>query len=574
MSEDLPMEGASSSKGYLERINDSMENFLGGCFLLLLTVAFMFMVEQAVVKFATMSRRAQMACRFVRDVSRIEPDFENRVVLVKGLSKLHGAPMANSDTQTGFKVDTSKGNVIRLNRVAQMYQWVEHEHKRGGDGGTRKQRRGSVGHRDVSPNRRSDRDDVYYTYSLEWSEVDHDSSRFHGSDHRGNGSDEIMYQGVSHTTHRNPERSPDIKSMSTDASASIGAYTLTERQVQMMNNYEDCVLNAADFVKAPNKPFVESDDDRNAAYSYLTYKPANASNQCSMKSPEVGMVRVRYEVVYESGHVTTVGVQRGSSFRPFNQEDAKKYDKGCLCFGGNTDVAGGGDGGGNYESLVDEEDPYGNDEPSGGLYDVSSGSACWGPLIFVMSVIGKCVSVVVGEDVLLLEERWVSLKDIFVHANSGANLRVNVLRVVSMILMWTAITLIFDPISTILGFIPLIGGMAQGLFGLLTGILAFALGITIIATAWVGFHPEVLFTLLLGFGVVCVLYGSTDGWITTGYVLSALSLYPAGVFAQNIINERAFAAGQAALDRQHVAAVPVATAVTGAATEKSALARV
>lgn len=152
---------------------------------------------------------------------------------------------------------------------------------------------------------------------------------------------------------------------------------------------------------------------------------------------------------------------------------------------------------------------------------------------------------------LLLEERWVSVTDIFVHANSGANIRVVVLRFVGMMLIWTAITMIFDPISTILSFIPLIGGMAQGLFGVLTGILAILLGITIISFAWVTFHPEVLFFLLVGIGAVCILYGSTEAWESTGYVLSALSLYPAAVFTQNLINERAFAAGQAELDRQH-----------------------
>ena len=580
---DLPMEGARSDGGYLEQLSESMDNFLIGCGLLVLTIGLMFMVEHAVVKFATISRRAQMACRFVRDNMVIDPDFEGRVVLVKGLSRLHGAPMANSDTQTGFKADSSKGNVIRLNRVAQMYQWVEHEHKRGSDG-SKRQRRGSVAHhsRDVSPNRRSDRDDVYYTYSLEWSEMDHDSSRFHSlenlSGNSYNGDTTVQYRDMTHTTHKNPKRSPDITSMSTDASASIGAYTLTERQVSMMINYENCVLNATDFVDAPNRPSVEYDDDRNAAYCYLTYKPTHASNLCSLKNPEVGMVRVRYEVIYEGGHVTTVGVQRGSSFRPFTQEDSSKYDKGCSCLSSGVDGGSSGIGGGAYESLVDEEDPYGNDEPRGNLQDVASGAGCCFPLNIVMGIIQKCVAVVVGDDVLLLEERWVSVKDMFVHANSGANLRVTILRVISMMLMWTAITMIFDPISTILGFIPLIGGMAQGLFGVLTGILALLLGVTIIATAWVGFHPEVLFVLLVGCGVVCVMYGSTDGWVTAGYVLSALSLYPAGVFCQNLVNERAFAAGQAALDQQHASAtanrVPVATPITGSGGEKSGLVRV
>ena len=103
--------------------------------------------------------------------------------------------------------------------------------------------------------------------------------------------------------------------------------------------------------------------------------------------------------------------------------------------------------------------------------------------------------------------------------------------------------------------------MAQSLFGLLTGILASLLGTLIISAAWVSFHPEALFTILLGMGAVCVLYGSSEPWETAGYVIGALSLYPAMVYAQNYVNERAFAAGQAELDRQHATALPHAVPV-------------
>ena len=54
-----------------------------------------------------------MACRFITN-NIINPDFQNRVVLVKGVSKLQGNPVCNGDTETGFKVDTSKGNALLL----------------------------------------------------------------------------------------------------------------------------------------------------------------------------------------------------------------------------------------------------------------------------------------------------------------------------------------------------------------------------------------------------------------------------------------------------------------------------
>jgi hypothetical protein len=538
--DDVSLEG-SSEDSYSTQLSDSLNNFLFGIVLLLFTTYFMWTLEGAVVRFFAILKRCQLACRFVKTNTVINPDFQNRVVLVKGVSKLHGRPLCNSDTETGFKADTSKGNVLRLRRKAQMYQWIEERHTK---------------------SKKNSRDEVYYTYSLEWSEVDMDSSSFHdtasssGYDNQHDvynqgGGGGIQYQDSTHVAHKNPRaRQPDIQSKSIDSAVNLGAYLLSTRQVGMMASFTPCVINPADVANAPNKPNVEIDTTRSGGKTYyLTYKPSNASRQCSIETPEVGMVRVTYEAVMENGHVTTVGVQNGSTFRPFTEEDAKKYESGA-CFGllgDDNETAGSG----TYSALSNEESGgYGDDaaEIENDGIDLIEGSSC----SIVGGLINKCVSFVVGDDVLLLEEKWTSIKDMFQHSNASANLRVMVMRVVGMLLMWFAISAIFDPIRTILTFIPLIGGLAAGLFGLVTGILAFLLGMTIIAISWTAFHPEILFSLLAGVGAVCVVWGDAE-WDVVGYVLCAASLYPLAVWANIIVQDRRFAAAQRELDMLHTA---------------------
>ena len=79
------------------------------------------------------------------------------------------------------------------------FQWIEQKH-------TKKDKKN--GH-----------EDVYYTYSLEWSEVDVDSSTFHDKASASNptghsqhdvynqdGGGRIRYQDSTHLTHENPGR--------------------------------------------------------------------------------------------------------------------------------------------------------------------------------------------------------------------------------------------------------------------------------------------------------------------------------------------------------------------------------
>ena len=75
---------------------------------------------------------------------------------------------------------------------------------------------------------------------------------------------------------------------------------------------------------------------------------------------------------------------------------------------------------------------------------------------------------------------------------------------------------------------------------------------TIFAVSWVAFHPEILFTLLLGVGCVCVVWGD-KAWDETGYILCAMSIYPLILWVNIVIQDRRFAAAQRDMDAQQSA---------------------
>ena len=68
-----------------------------------------------------------------------------------------------------------------------------------------------------------------------------------------------------------------------------------------------------------------------------------------------------------------------------------------------------------------------NDDDNG-VY-LAEGNSC----NIVGGLIHKCVAFVVGSDVLLLEEKWTSIKDIFKHSGASASLRVMAMRIIGML---------------------------------------------------------------------------------------------------------------------------------------------
>lgn len=542
---------------YSEQISNSFSNFCFGIFLITLTTMAMWMIEQQAVKFAMILGRCQTACRIIKDISAVNTNYENRCILVKGQSSVHGdANITNTDTDTGFVADAQvKGNVVRQRRCVEMYQWKETEH--------RSKRKGHT-------------DEVTYSYSLEWSAIYHDSSKFHqqgspyqGNDHSGGGTTGgISYQDRTNQGHHNPPKNPNLDSTSKNADTYVGGYQLCKDQICLMEAFEKIDLSACPFEERnckqyPTKPAViQTRDD----VSYLVYAPKGASNDCSLDNPEVGLVRISYECIYENGKVTALGVLTGKTFRAFTEDDAhatmgagglRQYFFCCNSKAGDE-----------YNGVDDIESPlnrnnqgddYGSDDEQPKRKSYNSGNCCdaCGNVIPCCKLIGcltpllsKCVHSVVGDEVLLLEEKHSSMHAMFEHANAAFHFRLRLVRIACVLLFWLAVALIFDPISTLLSFIPLIGGLATSLLGLLTFILAMVLAGLIISVSWTIFHPEYLTVLLLGVGIPCWFSSTAShAWVIFGAYSTILSLIPLCLFIMNWIEECRFASEQDHLDQ-------------------------
>ena len=510
------------------------------------------MIEQQAVKFAMILGRCQTACRIIKDISSVNTDYDGRCIMVKGQSSVHGDVNAtNIDMDTGFKADSQGlGNVVRRRRCVEMYQWVEQEH--------RNKKKGHV-------------DEVTYTYSLEWSSAYHDSSRFHqqespyqGNEHSTGG---ISYQDRTNKGHHNPPKNPSLDSATKNADAYVGGYQLCPNQVSMMHEFEpvdlkNCPFEVKSLKTYPTKPAVIQSRD---GVSYLVYVPKGASNDCSIDTPEVGLVRISYECIYENGKVTALGVLTGKTFRAFTEDDAHAtLGAGGLrqyffcCNQKSSRDAGEGD----MESplVVSQDEDYGSDDDEQPKSKrISSGNCCdaCGNVVPCCKLIGcltpllsKCVHSVVGDEVLLLEEKHSSMHVMFEHADAAFHFRLRLVRLACVLLFWLSVSLIFDPISTLLSFIPLIGGLASSLLGLLTFILAMVLAGLIISISWTIFHPEYLTVLMLGIGLPCwISTTASHAWVTFGAFSTVLSVIPLTLFVINWIEECRFASEQDQLDK-------------------------
>ena len=76
-----------------------------------------------------------------------------------------------------------------------------------------------------------------------------------------------------------------------------------------------------------------------------------------------------------------------------------------------------------------------------------------------------------------------------------------ILRGVGLLVMFIGFSTILKPISTISGYVPLLGGIVQGAVGLVSFVLGLAVSLVVIAIAWIRFRP------VLGIGLLVVVVG-------------------------------------------------------------------
>ncbi len=109
------------------------------------------------------------------------------------------------------------------------------------------------------------------------------------------------------------------------------------------------------------------------------------------------------------------------------------------------------------------------------------------------------------EEIDLVEEEIMARSEIVGKAVKKSQMLTWIIRVVSFVMMLLGFWMFFSPITTILGFIPLVGGILKGVAGfvifLASLLVCIPLWIIAFSLAWLYYHPKVG-AIFLGIGLL------------------------------------------------------------------------
>ena len=118
----------------------------------------------------------------------------------------------------------------------------------------------------------------------------------------------------------------------------------------------------------------------------------------------------------------------------------------------------------------------------------------------------------IDEDLSYIDVRNGALeaKDVFAANESSESMMVWGLRLLGFIIMASAFGMIFKPISVLADVLPILGDIAESGIGIISGLIAFALSMLIIALAWLWYRPliGILLLILMGaavFGIITLI---------------------------------------------------------------------
>ena len=109
------------------------------------------------------------------------------------------------------------------------------------------------------------------------------------------------------------------------------------------------------------------------------------------------------------------------------------------------------------------------------------------------------------EELLIVKEAKASQYELFDQRMAESRTLTSMLRIGAYVAMVLGICLFFSPITTILGYIPLVGGFVSGVasFAIFVGavLICIPLFLITVSLAWLRFHPKVGL-VILGIGLV------------------------------------------------------------------------
>lgn len=517
---------------YWDRLQDAMYDFIAGCCLVFFSICMLIGTERQAIVYDVLLDRCQQATVIINDITTVNPLNENKPVFISGKTYLENptTPDTSDTTESLEDKDVNKGGyrvgmsnildedtgyrcstrqlAIRLRRRAEMYQWVEHQKK-------------------------EEKQTTYY-YRLEWQEFDVSSGSFQEA-----------------AGHYNPPRSPNItsRSISHPSPVKVGAYTLAEQQIDQMYNYYSCPIPTSNLEHghASSGQHVE----KGSGSLWTKPEPADGYQQQpapshqidylvyngNLTSPQPGTIRVSYEALVEGGDVSVVGVQQqlqhertGQTppFRPFLASDAQTLEPWFLTM---IFRVASGDCSCNHRANRRGANYQLDPQDSGSRYEESSGSFCCLPCkvcccccSILSGIAGVFSQAVVGDSVLLVEEKHTTVGTVFNDERRKLGMRLMLMRLGGCLLLSIGIYLIFNPIAVILSFIPYISGLLSNLFWVAALLLGFTLGTLIISLSWVLYRP-------LYFGVLSIALGLflgphnvdvTTAWFSMAFLLAGL----------------------------------------------------
>jgi len=268
----------TTTVSYGSRISGSFKGMLPGILLFLGAFPLLFWNEGRAVKTARALDEGQGVVIEVESNKTVDPDNDGKLVHMAG----------KADTKDVLQ-DATFGiseNCIRLERKAEIYQWVEHSetHEKKNVGGS------------VTKT-------TTYSYSLEWCD------------------DAVSSTGFKKAGHENPPTGMEFKSEAWQAeTVTFGAFQLSERQIERIGDDKTYAIPAS----------FTSRVDRVQVAGNVIYIPEKGTRENALNKRDVmsqtrpGDMRVSYRIV-RPHNVSIVAKQRGESFVPFTSKKGDGY---------------------------------------------------------------------------------------------------------------------------------------------------------------------------------------------------------------------------------------------------------
>ena len=263
---------------YGSRIGGSFKGIVPGVILFIAAFPLLFWNEGRAVKTARALDEGQGAVIEVESNGTVDPDNEGRLVHMTG--------RVDTGDVLADPVFGVSENCIRLERKAEIYQWVEHSETK-----EKKNVGGSV------------TKTTTYTYALEWC------------------GDAVDSSGFKEAGHDNPPAGLEFKSERWQAeNVSFGAFRLNERQIGRVGAARDFAI----------PPSFTSLVDRVQIVGNVIYVPEKATrdnrlnNRNVQSQPRAGDMRITYRIV-KPHDISLVAKQRGDSFVPYTSKKGAGY---------------------------------------------------------------------------------------------------------------------------------------------------------------------------------------------------------------------------------------------------------